>query len=510
MEGSGMKILDYIQNAGQYLYRFGTIDPFKEILESDKEERFLIVPNSMISYVYKKDFLKLLEQYNVAEIYELSNCFLGTSNQPYIFIHIVKQDVRDIKIAMFNQPTHLYRDDSYDPECKTIRWVKDYRKEYLNYLENLDYWRATDLTPSNIKFESDFRKILAKEFRNDILYPRFYMEVNDDIRGILKNDTIKKLNEVAEILDVQIDYGATEVGRVLGHKDLPMYPYIPEKDYDKFYISNVRLHKGDIVEKRGKFFLLNKEPIFELYASCDCKVIRAKKVSPEYLYIYLISRIATRIRLAFSVSVIDKMPKFSEDIKEFPIVLPQYDKKHYEELFEKISNPDERFFESLTIPNKTESVADVLDLEILVNIKLNNEELLRTHIDSDIEELKLCYDNKAYKALVIMAGAVLEAFLIDWKSEIDQVNYFETDLIVTKKDGSTGKAELADYIYLLYKEYEPKWNRMSKKAHMIRDKRNRVHVKVCLNKKEEITKELCLEIIDNLKEIVESREKLTT
>ena len=226
-------------------------------------------------------------------------------------------------------------------------------------------------------------------------------------------------------------------------------------------------------------------PIFELYASCDCKVIRAKKVSPEYLYIYLISSIATRIRLAFSVSVIDKMPKFSEDIKEFPIVLPQYDKKHYEELFEKISNPDERFFESLTIPNKTESVADVLDLEILVNIKLNNEELLRTHIDSDIEELKLCYDNKAYKALVIMAGAVLEAFLIDWKSEIDQVNYFETDLIVTKKDGSTGKAELADYIYLLYKEYEPKWNRMSKKAHMIRDKRNRVHVKVCLNKKDQ-------------------------
>ena len=82
----------------------------------------------MISYVYIIDFLKLLGQYNVAEIYELSNCFLGTSNQSYVFMHIVKQDVGVIKIARFNQPTHLYRDDSYDPECKTIRWVKDYRK----------------------------------------------------------------------------------------------------------------------------------------------------------------------------------------------------------------------------------------------------------------------------------------------------------------------------------------------------------------------------------------------
>lgn len=237
---------------------------------------------------------------------------------------------------------------------------------------------------------------------------------------------------------------------MLGHKDLPMYPYIPEKDYDKFYISNVRLHKGDIVEKRGKFFLLNKEPLFELYASSDCKVIRAKKVPPEYLYIYFISRIATKIRLAFSVSVIDKMPKFSEDIKEFPIVLPPYDTKHYEELFKKISNPDERFFESLTMPGKKESVAVLLDLETLVNIKLNNEKLLRTHIDSDIEELKICYNNKAYKAMVIMAGAILEAFLIDWKSEIDKKNYFKTNLKILKEDGNEKRT---DYIRLVFRDY---------------------------------------------------------
>lgn len=136
--------------------------------------------------------------------------------------------------------------------------------------------------------------------------------------------------------------------------------------------------------------------------------------------------------------------------------------------------------------------------------------MLRTHIDSDIKELKTCYDNKAYKAMVIMAGAILEAFLIDWKSEIDHTDYLETDLIVTKKDGSKGKAELADYIYLIKKEYNPKWNRMSRKANKIRKTRNRVHVKVCLSKTEEITENSCLEIINDLKEIVESRETMTT
>ena len=186
------------------------------------------------------------------------------------------------------------------------------------------------------------------------------------------------------------------------------------------------------------------------------------------------------------------------------------DTKHYEELFKKISNPDERFFESLTMPDKKESVADLLDLETLVNIKLNNEKLLRTHIDSDIEELKICYNNKAYKAMVIMAGAILEAFLIDWKSEIDKKNYFKTNLKILKEDGNEKRADLVDYIKLLYDEYGEKWKNEKEKADMIREKRNLVHVKLCLNKKEQITSDLCLEIIDNLKEIVESREKMTT
>jgi len=255
--------------------------------------------------------------------------------------------------------------------------------------------------------------------------------------------------------------------------------------------------------------LVNKEPAFELYSAPSCNVLRAKDVSPEYLYIYLTSEIARMIRTILTIPIGDKWTVSGRKIEEFPIVAPQHTTEYYAELFKKISNPDERFFEKILLPEKEDSVGAVLDLETLTNFKLSNEELLRTHINSDIEELKICFDNKAYKSMMIMAGAILEAFLIDWKSEIDGVNYFKENLEIDKEDGTTGKADLKDYINLLYKEYKPKWNSISKKAHMIRKKRNLVHAKLCLNKAEEITERLCLEIMDNLKEIVKSREEMT-
>lgn len=504
-----MKLLDYIRDAKKYIYQYGVIEPFKSILDSNDEEHYLIVPNSLISYVYKKDFEKLFMQYNVAKIFELSNCFLGTYNEPYIFIHITKQRVKEIKIATFNSPAHLFRDDIYDPLCGKIRCAYQYRDEYQAYLHKLDQWCESDILPENLEYKFYFRSIKFTDFREDIINPRFYLEINDEIRSILSDDGIKELHEVADIIEVGHIHDSVTIGRVIGHTNIPTYPYIPEKECEKYPITNVRVHKGDILEKRGKFFLINKEPAFELYASPSCNVIRVKDISPEYLYIYLTSKVAWRIRNVLTIPTGDNGTASEGAKGEFPIVVPQREDEYYAALFEKISNPDERFFDALLLPEKENSVGDVLDLEVLTNLKLNNENLLREHINSDIEELRICYNNKAYKATAIMAGAILEAFLIDWKSEIDNVNYFKTDLYVEKKDGTKGTAELGDYIYVIYKQYKPNWNRASKKAHMIRRKRNDVHIKLCLNKEEEITEELCLEIIENLKEIVKSREKMT-
>lgn len=89
------------------------------------------------------------------------------------------------------------------------------------------------------------------------------------------------------------------------------------------------------------------------------------------------------------------------------------------------------------------------------------------------------------------------------------MNYFEEDKIVTKKDGTTGRADLGDYIYYLYDYFKPKWNSASKQAHQIRNKRNLVHVKLYLKRSEEISDDLCLEIINDLKDIIESRKTLS-
>lgn len=51
----------------------------------------------------------------------------------------------------------------------------------------------------------------------------------------------------------------------------------------------------------------------------------------------------------------------------------------------------------------------------------------------DIKELDACFASGAYKATLILTGSVLEAFLLDWLSEIDGKNYFEEPYIIDGK-----------------------------------------------------------------------------
>ena len=128
----------------------------------------------------------------------------------------------------------------------------------------------------------------------------------------------------------------------------------------------------------------------------------------------------------------------------------------------------------------------------------------------DLEELDTCYSSGAYKATLILAGSILEAFLLDWLSEIDGKNYFVEPykIRVQKADGTykwEKKEQLNVYIDQIKELERPDWMEPSEKAHFIRESRNSVHAKVCLKREIGINAETCSKVITYLKDIIDTR-----
>lgn len=504
-----MKLRDYINHANDYIYFSMQRSPLEKIISSEEPEHFMLIPNSLV--IHRKEFVEVFKKYYLAELYELSNCFLGSYNEPYMFLHIVKTPVDSIRVSVYHEPAHLYRDDIHDPQCGKLRIVDHYTEEFVQYLDKLDLWRTKGVRPVDVEYRQQFLQVPWSEFNAEIVYTRFYLDYNSETRKVLKTEKLVNLSEIAEVIpSYLVTTGEVKTVKALDGNRMPKYPYIPELDTITYPATTVQLHKGDIVEHHEQFFLVDKEADFEVYAPPATNVIRANKdISPEYLFLYLKSKIAWRIRSVLIIPSGDHSRAVSRNLGEFPIVLPKEDLSVYTERFMKISSPDERVYRKLTAPDLQDTVEDILQGEIIDTIKLNNEALLRTQLEKDIRELNRCYEVKAYKSAIMLAGSMLETFLLDWISELDGINYFETDLEYQRNDGTTAVADLYYYIKFLKNQYFPNWNYCADLAHSIRINRNIVHVKLCLKRSEEITDELCLEIVENLKEIIESRYHLS-
>lgn len=134
----------------------------------------------------------------------------------------------------------------------------------------------------------------------------------------------------------------------------------------------------------------------------------------------------------------------------------------------------------------------------------------KSAIREDLQELDICYANGAYKAAIILSGSILEAFMLDWLSDIDGKDYFRNPYrkVVKGTDG-TEKWKICDtlcgYIDAIEEIERPDWMEESKKAHFIRENRNSVHAKVCLKKDLKLTRETCDKIITYLKDIIQTR-----
>ena len=144
----------------------------------------------------------------------------------------------------------------------------------------------------------------------------------------------------------------------------------------------------------------------------------------------------------------------------------------------------------------------MINQDLISKISTVKIEVLKKLINDDLEEVNVCFENGAYKSAIILCGSILEAVLLDWLSEYENTDEV-SDIGVDKNGRDMG---LAKIIVRLREIIKPEWYE-SKKAHEIRETRNMVHPKECIKNNKKVTVEECERIIDDLKEMLESKEK---
>lgn len=522
MEGKEMfDIFGMIKNGGRYFAHGKFGEEFDDYIAEGKDEYYILVDHLVLADQYSIG--KLFKRYFISEIYDLANCYMGLANTRYMYWHLTNKKVAKIKTAVFYDYAHPYRDTVEDK----LRIPDRYNDNYKKYIALLEKWAESDSLPADLEHVWEFNEIDEREFDYSKPYAGYYRKSYEDLRRLLYTEKIVPLREIADVIHVVAKDRGNDTTRVkaLGGDKTPTYPYIPELQASEHFISTEKLHKGDVVRfKRGnnEYFLIDKESQSDLYATMGSTILRARSICPEYLYLYLNSSIARRIRRFFHVPLDD----YSSTIlcgseEDFPVIVPKEKESVYKDRFLKISSPDKRFYDAIEQLKEPKSIEQILDLEWRKKIRINENEKLRNLIEEDVLELNTCYDNKAYKSTIILAGSIMEALLIDWLSEIRGVDYFSNSLRKRdydkdnkcyKKDVDGNyiyledkRADLSDYIDEIRDIKKPQWDEEAEKAHKIRTKRNLIHAKLCLNKNVLINNETCKEIVDCLKSIIESR-----
>ena len=124
-------------------------------------------------------------------------------------------------------------------------------------------------------------------------------------------------------------------------------------------------------------------------------------------------------------------------------------------------------------------------------------------VNKFLVEINDAIKNGLYYSATIVIGSVLEAFLIDWLTEIDGKDYFKEPYLLPEKNNK--RADLKDYIDIIQKK-RPDWIDGAKKATFIRTKRNTVHAKLYIEDKD-ISEKTCIELLNDLKSIIHNRWK---
>ncbi|OQB15022.1 MAG: hypothetical protein BWY15_00837 [Firmicutes bacterium ADurb.Bin193] len=492
-------------------YAFGGIIGDKwidSILNESTDEAYFISTEGLFSRAIRH--LNILSKYNVSGIFELGSPLLGTAVRLTLFTLTVNHvDVVNTSICNIQLYTEssIKKDRISEEKKGTIKTFDLYPESYTNYINSIENLINKNITPTQQK-QIEFNSVPYSDFSPKKPFARHYsMRVYQTI-DLLKKEKTFLLRDVAEIL---IPHAIKDnKALVVSAKDFN-YPL----DYDKLEAkdaTDVLLQKGDIIcflNQMIRMYLITETPLKNICASKFHTIIRPLTISPEYLITYLQSDTCRVIIEAnMSGSVLKKIS--IKDISNIPIIKPQKKEEEYRRFFEinylspKRTDVYNEFFSNKSIEEHPKTVGDILNIEMFEKVKFFKYSIVFKILKEDMQELNACFNAKAYKATLILAGSILEAVLIDWMSDIDNKNYFVEEYIITDRFGKSKRADLIDYINAIREIKKPDWMDEADKAHKIRSKRNLVHAKLCM-KTDEINENICVQVIGYLKDVISTR-----
>lgn len=488
-------------------------DCFGNCFDNNKfEDNCLVIFPTYYLTCYSSEYQKVIELIKnkyIVGLYEFPSFYSGWT--ALTVVHISIKSAAVIKYALYNRKgKEIFPFEGGNQAL---------HPDFLSYIEMIDKWIANDEIPVSSE-DKEFGFIHRKELNENFLNPRYYSIEAVSFRKKLNKETFKPLYKISESINAgsvpESSRGLIDVFSYTGddcrnHTD---FTHLPRRRVE----SGILLKDKDILFPATDFYrndicIYRKIDETDVYADSSVFIIRSldNSISQSYLYLYLISDTAQSIFSAFNVGGIQRRIPFRA-IKDLPVVIPRERGDFYEKIFEKLKKKEKVYeLNNKYLLDDEKSfyeggVQQILDMEYVQKIKKHNSDIMNEFLTNDMNELNICYHNKAYKAALILAGSILEAVLIDWLSEIDGIDYFHTDLIVPDRfrQGRTKRADLIDYIDKIKEIKRPKWYREAEEAHNIRKKRNLVHAKLCIDS-DVISADTCLDVVKYLKDVLKSR-----
>lgn len=490
------------------------VDNLEESLGNDDRNLYLSIQR--IDEPIKLCNLLNSRGYYIAGLFELGNIYTNLVTDVFL-LWLSKIQPENIYFSIFNGLT--YDLNKIVVGNKNFEIPERYNNKYEKYMDDIESVINNGQLPSINNPNNNISKINYADLNTGRLYPRYYTKQAYKIRESLKNQAVFKLKEVAtvivpDVIQTEYSFPCTKTYKVIGLDSLK-YPFDTSTLIDSVGKLTCVQKKDILFPVRGMNplpYYFNFETDEEISCNTSIVIIRCNQVSPEFLYVYLMSETGKTVIDSFVPGGERFKGLTPEDIENIPVVIPEYDDDYYEYACDLLLSSDVRDYKLMSAcagmdhywklkeDLKTEAI---LDTEIAQKIKMHNEQQLNGLLVRDLEELNICFHNKAYKATLILAGSILEAVLIDWLSEIHGKNYFTEEFYVIK-NGKRQRADLIDYINEIKYIKRPRWMDEADKAHKIRQKRNLVHAKLCINS-DEINESVCREVISYLSDVLMTR-----
>jgi hypothetical protein len=265
-----------------------------------------------------------------------------------------------------------------------------------------------------------------------------------------------------------------------------------------------KIKPGDIVTNRFlNSAFLNLTNRQDLVIANTQMIIRLhdKRFNHAYLTAYLNS---DRMRVFFerrkrgvTIPMITR-----KDLLDFEIVVPSKNTNQaakeflkslddFESRESKIKAIDKALFKP-SMPSRKPLQNELLS-ELHQRLQVTKNSFIRDLFDVDLHEIEKCYKSEAYKACLALCGSLLEALVLDWLSEVENKNYFESNEM-TQLKSLINKLESAECIS----------QSEAQLAHVIREKRNLIHPKNYIANTP-LGKKVCVEVMESLRPLVAKR-----